>query len=487
MTDEQNDDIAISPLDWQTCLNVLELITDHPEAAHDLETLERLIARLYKKARKLRRQKSEIERKEHDRQLVKETTLFQAVERSPDPHKSDVQIAAERKEESNGSTLSTTEPVPTFRLLKSKARNCYICKHPYREVHHCYHLLCPSCSEMNYEKRQQTADLTGRKGLVTGGRIKIGYQTALKLLRCGAEVTITTRFPQDAALRYASETDFESWKDRLSIRRIDFLNVSELLVFIQSLSEELSSLDILINNAAQSVKRSKEYYRHLFAQEHRQIPANLKGLICVSANETVPSAGDEFFSEGKLSWGMEEENKQQSPVLLTFDQYGEIIDQRDENSWTLKLDEVSPLELLEVFLINANAPCLLTGKLKPLFLKSNFPDRYIINVTGLDGRFHLKRSFRHPHLNMSKAALNMMTRTSAPDYANDGIFMNSVDTGWITHEGRFSVREKMKQKGFIPPLDAIDGAARILDPIVMGMRGTPVSGTLFRHYEPSEW
>lgn len=454
-----NAEMMIDEAEWTTCVDVLRQLVEFPEAALDREEVERLIAKIYKKARKERRKRSAVERADHDRELVEQTGRV-------------------RKEGSVPPDADGEESVE-FRQLKARSRDCYICKEGYREVHHFYHMLCPACARLNWEKREQRVELSGRIALVTGGRIKIGYQTALKLLRCGAEVAVTTRFPNDAARRYASESDFEEWSDRLTVYSIDFRDVPGVVRFVRHLNEKLPALDILVNNAAQSVKRSAEYYDHLARIESESgLPANLRVLLGVDntrgrSTRFLPALLDRETADRGL--------------VVSAETNGEIVDLRERNSWTSRLEEVEPVELLEVFLVNSNAPSLLTSGLKPLFQRSSFSDRYIVNVTGADGVFERAKSVYHPHVNMSKAALNMMTRTSAEDYAADGIYMNSVDTGWITHEAGFSTRMRMRDDGFVTPLDVVDGAARIVDPIVRGIEGVPSFGRLFRHYEFSDW
>jgi NAD(P)-dependent dehydrogenase (short-subunit alcohol dehydrogenase family) len=331
-------------------------------------------------------------------------------------------------------------------------------------VHFFYHLLCAECAQRNLEKRQQRVDLAGRRALVTGGRVKIGYQAALKFLRDEAEVLVTTRFAGDAAVRYRSEPDYDEWRERLQIVPLDFRNVPAVLAFIDELNRRDAVLDILINNAAQTVRRPfEDAHGHGLPAGH--LLANMRGVSDVSPVDALPAA--------LRDW---------TPVPA------DPIDQREQNSWTLRLAEVAPVEFAEVLVVNTLAPFLLTSQLKPLFLKSSFADRYIVNVTGADGLFGSRaKTSQHPHINMTKAALNMMTRTAAADYAATGIYMNSVDTGWITHEGGFSKRERMRSAGFAPPLDEVDGAARIYDPIVGGIRGEPVSGKLLKNYLPAAW
>jgi NAD(P)-dependent dehydrogenase (short-subunit alcohol dehydrogenase family) len=458
-------DRPFDPDEWSACLKVLEALCEDPGAAPDREQVERLVARVYRKTRRGRRKADAEARRREDRALVERTGRVMA---ATEPEQPRVELVGE------GAAAGR---------LKSRSRCCYICRDRYREIHPRYHLLCPPCAQLNEAKRRQRADLSGRRAIVTGGRVKIGHQVALRLLRDGAEVLVTTRFPRDAALRYADEPDFASWRDRLQIERLDFRRLPEVLAFADRLLSEPSSLEILVNNAAQTVRRLPDHFAEAEALEcmpASALSANVRPLLRVESTTGSRPLG---LTDGDDAGGATVE-----PLPVSIDRPDEPPDVRESNSWTARLDEVPPVELLEVLLINAAAPFLLIGRLKPLLLRSPFPDRYVVNVAGLDGQFG--RGFktdRHPHVNMSKAALNMITRTSAADYARDGIFMNSVDVGWVTHEAPYSTRMRMRAQGFVPPLDEVDAAARVYDPIVRGLGGERDWGQFFKDYRPTAW
>jgi len=457
----------LTPEEREVCAQLLQRLADDPELIVPDERLRALISKINRQGRK---RQSRIERAERQEQLWKlqaETAMVQ------------------RDLRQRPLALAEGAPESPPRTVLQEPVSCYVCKQPYTELHPLYHKLCPECAELNYARREQRTDLRGRTALLTGGRIKIGFQLALRMLRDGARVIVTTRFPADAVRRLSAEPDYPEWQDRLQLEGLDLRNLVAVEAFAKRLAETEPHLDILINNAAQTVRRPFSFYRHLL--EGEPVPHLLEQL-----NGYAEAMGE---MRALPSGETEEENgiTQLSPYFPVgvLDADGQQVDLRPANSWGMRQTDVGTLELLEVHLVNAIAPFMLCRELKPLLLRSPFPRRFIVNVSAMEGQFARgTKTVFHPHTNMAKAALNMLTRTSAAEFAKSGIYMNSVDTGWITDEHPYDIRERHQTEiHFFTPLDVLDGMARVYDPIARGINepGVPPFGHFLKDYAPFPW
>ena len=403
------------------------------------------------------------------------------------------------------------------RLLNSP-RNCYVCKSLFSKLHHFYDSMCNDCGDYNYAKRYQSADLNSQVAVITGSRLKIGYHITLMLLKAGATVIATTRFPVDSALRFSKEEDFDQWGHRLHIHGLDLRHIPSVELFCDYVEKKFNRLDILINNAAQTVRRPSGFFQHLMANEElafEALPSSIKDLLkshfqCTQEIE-FSSSTDNKNNQLPVTWhgidpglGLRSSAKL-SQIPYSFDSSlkskeifpeGKLdadlqqVDLRKTNSWRLKLGEIETLEMIEVQLVNAVAPFVLCNRLSTLMRKTNTGQKHIVNVSAMEGKFHrFKKISRHPHTNMAKAALNMLTHTSASEFAKDGVFMNAVDTGWVTDEDPVELsRKKEIEHDFQPPLDIVDGAARVMDPLLDGINtGKHWCGKFLKDYRPIDW
>jgi len=439
-------------------------------------------------------------------------------------------------------TDSLTKPDPVGEEKKRKVffqgKRCYICKKKARD-HWFYDSMCKSCGDFNYMKRTQECDLRGRVFLVTGGRIKIGFKIVLILLRNGARVIVTTRFPKEAAVRFGKEKDAKVWSSRLEVYGLDLRYIPGVVSFCNYLKNKLSRLDGIINNAAQTVRKPpifhekdveiesipysdldplvqkilpREFQMNLSlggvqAEDSNGITKPEKHLRLMSGTEI--SEHDETKAEDGSTLKSREEttptvNSHTSPSAILsqipleandslfgttdfpelYDSNNQRIDLRKRNSWKMELDEVGSPELIEVHMVNAFAPYLICAHLKHLMMNSPDSKKFIVNVTAMEGCFYRPKSTRHPHTNMAKASLNMMTRTSGPYYARAGIQMTCADTGWVTDENP----RAHENSNFTVPLDEIDGAMRVLDPIFSSINDDEFFHTvIFKDYKPYYW
>jgi NAD(P)-dependent dehydrogenase (short-subunit alcohol dehydrogenase family) len=457
-------DHGIDPDRLETCLSVFADLEKLPPEHPDVLAVRRATARLYKAVKQDRRRERRAAVTANDREVTAATATGA-------PGRID--------DETQGIPLISPTIGASAGTLR-RARACYICKERYVEVDAFYHQLCPPCAKLNRERRDARTDLTGRRALLTGGRAKIGMYIALRLLRDGAHATITTRFPNDAVRRFAAMPDSADWLHRLRVVGIDLRDPAQVIALADSVADG-GPLDIIINNAAQTVRRSPGAYAHLVAAE--SAPA-LGGVEVVTFAKAL--------SDG------ERPAVTMSPHAVTalaltsrstaIDAGGLVPDLDAVNSWTRRVHEVDPVELLEVQLCNVIAPFVLVSRLRPALAASPARRKYVVNVSAMEGQFSRRyKGAGHPHTNMAKAALNMLTRTSAEEMLADGILMTSVDTGWITDERPHPTKMRLADEGFHAPLDLVDGAARVYDPIVRGELGEDLYACVLKDYAPSAW
>lgn len=516
-TNEEDKKTMLTPENIENCISVLEYLLDNEADIMHLTEEQRIS--LMKAAGQLSRP-DRVQRKKRNRGLRTAKKREMVINDRKARAKASIRTArtATVFEAPKQKLLAELAQDEEKRVLESP-RNCYVCKTKYTEVHHFYDAMCTKCGDFNYAKRFQTCDMTGQVAVITGSRLKIGYHATLMMLRSGATVIATTRFPVDSAIRFAKEEDFEDWGHRLKIHGLDLRHIPSVELFATYIEKNYERLDILINNAAQTVRRPSGFYAHLMPNENKayeDLTQKEQMLLhdhneCLKELQSFSGATSSNNNSLAVTWHGQEPgvgiraSAQLSQIPYKFDNSlatkevfpeGKLdadlqqVDLRKTNSWRLKLGEIETAEMVEVQLVNSVAPFVLCNRLIQLMRKDYTGQKHIVNVSAMEGKFQrFKKEDRHPHTNMAKAALNMMTHTAASDLAKDGIFINAVDTGWVTDEDPADLaKHKEDVHDFQPPLDIVDGAARVCDPFIDGiLTGKHWSGKFLKDYFPIDW
>ncbi|MFI8912766.1 SDR family NAD(P)-dependent oxidoreductase [Streptomyces sp. NPDC053513] len=482
---------GIDPERLAVCLSVLDELdkidVDHPDAI----TVRRATAGIYRTVKQRRRQERRAAKTANDK-AVTEATATGSAQRIDD--------------ETEGLLPTSVTEEGRIAGILQRPRSCYVCKTRYVEVDYFYHQLCQPCAALNRAKRDAAADLTGKRALLTGGRAKIGMYIALRLLRDGAHTTITTRFPKDAIRRFKAMEDSADWMHRLEVVGIDLRDPAQAVALADRMAEA-GPLDILINNATQTVRRLPSAYSALVEGENAPLPVGeLPAHHVIGAFNS--GAVGELVGSSELPAGVRDLEAQQVADLAlvagnatiakhldgtAIDAGGLVPDVVESNTWVQSIEQISPVELLETQLCNYTAPFILISKLRASMAeaakKAASGRAYVVNVSAMEGVF--SRGYKgagHPNTNAAKAAMNMVTRTSGQEmFETDGILMTSVDTGWITDERPHFDKLRLAEAGFHAPLDLVDGAARVYDPVVRGEAGEDLYGVFLKDYAPANW
>ena len=413
----------------------------------------------------------------------------------------------------------------TQNLHPRRKKKCYICCFILSEPHPLYPSLCRPCGAFNiaesYLSLPNSLDLRGKIAVVTGGRINLGFHTTLRLLRCGAKVIVTSRYPQDTEYRYLQQHDQASWCERLGIVGADFRTAVDVFQLVKAIKEilknwstdgGLQSLDILVNNAAQTLTDPISAEKKAIANEGNQEYLGYRSLIHDTAYNARVRGGT------MQPWGLLEANrakvnegqptssysslKTESASLSNEpgDRLADLTLRTDPSSWMQSISAIPYEDFITAYSVNSLVPMILIRELMPLMAQhpdisndktyppsgkervASVPTAYILNISSREGIFEETprspaKNGKHLHTNMSKAALNSITQTEAVvAWKKHKIAINSVDPGYMSAAPE--IRDKIGEC----PIGFEDGAGRVLWPVAMGERGEAVWGRFLKHF-----
>ncbi len=324
----------------------------------------------------------------------------------------------------------------SIKLPDGYKRKCYGCNLVTNIFHHDYIYSCISCGNKFEKYRNFSSSQKGKVALVIGARTKLGHQIVIKLLKAGATVIGTSRYP-DKILEIYKPYEKELTKNLVIYDESLDLDVNDVKSHILKLHDFINKrygkLDILINSAAQTI-RSREK--------------------------------NKIFNENKE---------------LDSNKYGELKYANDNllNSWTMTIEDLDQGEMEEIFRTNVVGPTIMIQTLLPLLKKSNYHPT-IINVHAREGLITVKKTKFHIHTNYGKTCLHMLTKCLIEHdlKTNDGktFRIHGCCPGFISIDEYY----ENERPWIVPPIDEIDGASRILFPLFNENKSCPETR---RHYD----
>lgn len=416
---------------------------------------------------------------------------------------------------SNSDDRPISQAVP-FDYQRPKApviprkRLCYICRLALTAPHPTQPAMCEPCGAFNLASSRLSIppNLTLPPmftALVTGARINLGYHTTLRLLRCGARVLATTRYPRHAVARYAQESDFSEWKDRLKVLGADFRRAADVFALVKETRRCLrdwggaETLHLLVNNAAQTLTDSVRKEERAIEREGQLLEVTSESGIYLENNykARVRGGGLLMALDGvEHERGLLRDSSSRPPETATAnkvhtDDHAHEIELYSKSSWVQTLFEIPYEDVISAHSVNTFVPLILCRELLPHMgtprdptTSTTKPAAYIINVSSREGIFEDRtrascKAGKHVHTNMSKAALNMITETeAAAAWHSRRVAMNTVDPGYMSAAPEFEAAH-----GGLRPIGWEDGAGRVLWPVAVGEgEGRAVWGRFLKHY-----
>lgn len=375
--------------------------------------------------------------------------------------------------------FKSTIPINIQKIIKYNLSKCYECKKiwdGYSLPDYKFH--CLSCGIKNNKWKQDKANLDNMTFFITGIRVKIGFATALRLLRSGGIVIGTTRYPNFALYNYSKELDYEQWKSRLIIIQADFLNLDSVYGMLDILDRY--KINGFINMAFRTIRPS-DYYSDSVNQIESDLKNNV-GLIEDNKDDNKiiifkPNTKTYFTDLNKVDTSKIIEYKPTDRKII-INKFNDVQEIPHENSWEQTIDQVDPKEIVECVALNQLVPTLIINKIKSKLIG---PHKFIIHVGSFEGQFETSKSDKHIHTNMCKSALNMLVRSLEED-PDPNLHVHTVNPGYVTGV-------KIKPIGQEYPLSMEDGAARITWPIFQIANGIKLDKTWTKigNYEKANW